>query len=131
MPEPPCSSGIGHPENAELGELGPHAGGIADGVVLHRAHDLEVGVLGAHAAHHLAEHVLLFGEVEVQHGVSLSQGRHWSPRRAQGLSSEFVGTATRTEQVLHVVGSALVGPVAVSVTSSDTQPQPRRRWSRR
>ena len=43
IPLPPYFSGSSMPRSAELGELRPQRVGVADRVVLHRAHDVEAG----------------------------------------------------------------------------------------
>ena len=94
--------------------------GIADRVVLERAHRLERRVRAAHAAHHLPQHLLLGREVEIHQSSPSSRrhGRHWSPRRVQGLSSSSVGSAMRAVQ------SVLRSPSTVRRTSTVAQPQP-------
>ena len=79
-PTPPYSSGISRPMRPSSAELLPELRGVAHRVVLHRAHDLERRVLRAHAAHHLAQHLLLFAEVEI-HAALLRRATASSRRR--------------------------------------------------
>jgi hypothetical protein len=53
------------PDEALLRELLPETVGIAAGVVLEGAHDVDRGVLRAEGAHHVAQNAVLFGEVEI------------------------------------------------------------------
>ena len=50
--------------------------------------------------------------------VVTGEGRHWSPRRAQGLSSGVRGSAMRAAQVV------LTSPSTDRVTATVTKPQP-------
>ena len=53
------------PDQIERGHLLPELGGEPDGIVLQRAHCLERRVRAAYAAHHLPQHLLLGGKVEI------------------------------------------------------------------
>ena len=64
MPDPPCSSGSSSRAGRASAELLPEVGGVADRVVLELRARRSSGACSAHRpAHHLAEHLLLFGEV--------------------------------------------------------------------
>ena len=60
------------PSRPSSAELRPERVGVADGVVLHRADDVEAAVARAHAGDRLAQHVLLGSEVEIHHGLQSS-----------------------------------------------------------
>ena len=90
MPEPPYSSGRSSPIRSSVAELAPELGGVADRVVLHLPHDGRATRAGEQAAHHLAEHLLLVGEVEinmvVRPCVRASSGRRGGARGCRRVS---------------------------------------------
>ena len=111
------ASGNVRPSRPSSDELQPELLGVADGVVLHLPHDVEARVPGAHAAHGLAQQLLLGREIEI-HVVPLVRASSASPRRAQGLSSGSVGMAMRAAH------SVQTSPSTLRVTSTSAHCSP-------
>ena len=128
-------------DEVELAQLRPQRGGIADRVVLHVPHDVEASS-GAPARRArsgaaapapgrirgpaLSTTFVVAGR-NGQRVMGAGEGRHWSPRRAHGLSSAVRGRAMRAA---HVV---LTSPSTDSVTRDghEAAPRPRRPRSTR
>src|SRR4051794_28006865 len=108
-------------QQPELGEPRPERGGVAHGVVLELAGEIEPAVPRAGTAYRVTQQLLLGGEVHVHERCSSAQrcsGCQDSPRRVQGLSSGAVGMATRAVHVVARRSSACIVP------SRGTPPQP-------
>jgi hypothetical protein len=80
LARPAVALGQQHAHQPQLPELLPECVGVALRIVLHLADDIRWAVLGQHAPRHVAEHLLLFAEIQV-HRLPLFLSRPTSSSR--------------------------------------------------